>query len=547
MQAKKQWWRGAAIYQIYPRSFYDANGDGIGDLKGITEKLDYVASLNVDAIWVSPFFQSPMKDFGYDVSDFRAIDPIFGTMDDFDEMIDKAHSLGLKLIMDLVLNHTADQHAWFQESSKCKNNEKADWYVWADPKPDGTPPNNWQSFFGGPAWSFHTGRGQYYLHNFLSSQPDINFHCDAVIEALFDTVRYWLDKGVDGFRLDTANFYTHDAQLRDNPPRDGELDKSFQYNGLWPYSMQKHIYDKTRPENLAFIERLRAVVEDYDDCFLLGEIGDDNPIQTAVEYTKGFDRLHSAYSFSLLGGFGEDISAESIAGPVKTELAADEKSWPTWAFSNHDVVRTATRWNKNNPNHNPDFAKMLNALLASLRGTFCLYQGEELGLTEAILQFDDLVDPWGIATWPEWQGRDGCRTPMPWNAHLPKAGFTTNPDQKPWLPVCQNHYPLAVLEQDVSPESPLNALRAFLSWRKNHPALITGDIDFIDAGSDIIAFKRFNAESEYQCFFNLKDSDQIIKIQDGWNIAYSSGVSLDSNKSGAVSLSGFGFVIFSSG
>lgn len=536
------WWRGGAIYQIYPRSFYDSNADGIGDLKGITEQLDYVASLGVDAVWISPFFTSPMKDFGYDVSNFRDIDPIFGSMDDFDALLDKAHTLNLKIIIDLVISHTSEQHEWFQLSCKGADNPKSDWYVWADPKPDGSPPTNWQSIFGGPAWTFNTTREKYYLHNFLKEQPDLNFHNPEVQDAVLDIAKFWLDKGVDGFRLDTVNFYTHDAQLRDNPSKEKGEYGGTQYDGLWPYGMQHHIYDKSRPENLPFIEKLRTLTDKYDDRFLIGEVGCDNQIQTAHEYTSGDNRLHSAYSFALLGGQNKTLKASDIITPVQEEQNIKGESWPSWATSNHDVIRSATRWSKNNPDNHPHYTKMLMALLSCLRGSVCIYQGEELGLSEAELKFEHLTDPWGIALWPEWQGRDGCRTPMPWNEFKHNAGFTEM-EGTPWLPVCRKHYPLSVQQQELKPESMLNFTKNFLAFRKNHDALIIGDIDFIDHGDNIIAFKRYTNDKTYYCAFNLSKDNQTIDLKQTLDdVLYALDSSVDGS---SLSLSSFGFSIVS--
>lgn len=294
------WWRGAVIYQIYPRSLMDSNGDGVGDLQGIISKLDYIASLNVDAIWISPFFKSPMKDFGYDISDYRAIDPLFGTMADFDELIDKAHGLGIKVIIDQVLSHTSDQHAWFSESRQSRDNAKQDWYVWADPNPDGTAPNNWLAIFGGCAWEWEPRRQQYYLHNFLTSQPDLNFHNPDVRQAVLDNVKFWLDKGVDGFRLDAITFCYHDEQLRDNPPKPEDKRQGRGFSEDNPYAYQYHYYNNTRPQTVGFIEELRALINQYPGVVTLGEVSSEDSLATMAEYTQGDDRLHMAYSFELL-------------------------------------------------------------------------------------------------------------------------------------------------------------------------------------------------------------------------------------------------------
>lgn len=503
---QNEWWRGAVFYQIYPRSFYDTNNDGVGDLKGITTKLDYVAGLGVDALWISPFCQSPMKDFGYDVSDYRAIDPLFGTMDDFDDLLAKAHDLGLKIILDLVLNHTSDQHPWFKESRQNRDNAKADWYVWANPKPDGTPPNNWMSVFGGPAWTFETKRGQYYLHNFLKEQPDLNYHNPGVRAAILDMAKYWLDKGVDGFRLDTVNFYTHDKELRDNPPHpDNETFSATQIDFKDPYGMQQHIYDKSRPENLEFIATLRALSDNYPGTVLLGEIGDDEAAVRAAEYTSGPDRLHTAYNFSLMTGIKSQLTAPLVCHALEDEKAAGPQSWPSWAFSNHDVVRAPTRFGGEMPA--PALKKLLIALLSALRGTAFLYQGEELGLPDAKIPFEKLQDPWAIALWPEWQGRDGCRTPMPWDSAAPQAGF--NAGTEPWLPIDEAQKKLAVSMQEQDENSTLNFTRKFLKWRKTQPALIWGDIEFHDTGDDkLLAFTRTYNGAEILCLFNLDDGDK---------------------------------------
>lgn len=536
---KKEWWRGGVIYQIYPRSFLDSDGSGIGDLNGITSKLPYVASLGVDCVWISPFFTSPMKDFGYDVADFYNVDPIFGSIDDFDVLITRAHELGLKVIIDLVVSHTSDRHPWFVESKSSKDNPRADWYVWADPKPDGSPPNNWQSVFGGTAWQFNTHREQYYLHNFLKEQPDLNYHCPAVQDAILDIAKYWLDKGVDGFRLDVVNFYFHDKSLRDNPPKSHKDNDCIQYEGLYPYKMQSHIHDKSQPENIAFIERLRALTDQYGDRFMVGEIGDDTPFDLAAEYTKGDTRIHTAYSTQLMSGQNKLITAKDISVPLTEEKSINGESWPCWAFSNHDVTRVATRWSVNNPNNNPDFLKMVMAMLLSLRGTACIYQGEELGLTEAHIAFDHIQDPWGKEMWPEWQGRDGCRTPMPWDANLPHGGFTVSAPMS-WLPIPVEHYPLAVSEQADNAQSLLSFTKDFIAWRKDKDPILFGDIDFIDHGDNVLVFKRNCDGVTYLCAFNLREEEQIIANADVKEEVYSFGSSVDGN---GLKLGSFGFSI----
>ncbi len=487
------WWRGAVTYQIYPRSFMDTNGDGVGDLPGIIAKLDYIASLGVDAIWIAPFFRSPMADFGYDIADYREVDPLFGSNEDFDRLLAKAHSLGIKVMIDQVLSHTSAEHAWFKESRESRVNPKADWYVWADAREDGTPPNNWLSLFGGCAWQWEPRRGQYYLHNFLTSQPDLNFHNPDVRRAVLDAVKFWLDKGVDGLRLDAINFCFHDLALRDNPPKpeDKRVGRGFSPDN--PYAFQYHYYNNTRPENLAFLEDLRALMDQYRDVAAIGEISSEDSLATTAEYTSG-RRLHMGYSFELLT---DDFSAAYIRGTVQNLEAQMLEGWPCWAISNHDVSRVLTRWG--NGDASPRLANLLSAMVCSLRGSVCVYQGEELGLTEADVPFESLQDPYGITFWPTFKGRDGCRTPMPWNGGV-NAGFSVG---EPWLPVPAEHRALAVSLQDATGDSALNGFRTFMAWRKTQPALRWGNIRFIDTPEPVLAFTRQHGNETVLVAFNL--------------------------------------------
>lgn len=483
------WWRGAVIYQVYPRSFQDSNGDGIGDLAGITARLTHIASLGVDAIWLSPFFPSPMDDMGYDVSDYCNVDPIFGTLADFDTLLEKAHSLGLKVMIDQVLSHCSDRHLWFRESRQSRDNPKADWFVWADPNPDGTPPNNWLSVFGGPAWEWDGTRRQFYLHNFLASQPDLNFHNPAVQDALLETVRFWLERGVDGFRLDTVNFYFHDAKLRSNPPvqTSGNADAP----DTNPYGMQAHIYSKSRPENIGFLKRFRALLDEYEGRTAVGEVGDgERGLQIVADYTEGNDKLHMCYTFDLLS---PDFSAAHFRGAVQRFEQAVADGWVCWAFSNHDVIRHLSRWLQkgDDPVH---LAKLSIALLTALRGSLCIYQGEELGLPESDVAFEDLTDPYGIRFWPAYKGRDGCRTPMVWEAGTPHAGFTTG---KPWLPVSN-----ADLAVDTDNQV-LATYRKMLAFRAAHPAMREGSICFLPEAGEVLAFTRESDEETLLFVFNL--------------------------------------------
>jgi alpha-glucosidase len=504
------WWRGAVVYQVYPRSMMDANNDGIGDIPGIISKLDYIASLGVDAIWVSPFFKSPMKDFGYDISDYRDIDPIFGTLADFDELIAKAHARGIKIIIDQVLSHTSDQHAWFLESRESRDNSKSDWYVWADPKPDGTPPNNWLAIFGGSAWEWEPRRCQYYLHNFLKTQPDLNYHCDAVRAQILEEVEFWLKRGVDGLRLDAIIFCFHDQLLRDNPAKPIEERRGRGFREDNPYAFQRHVYDCDRPENLQFLEALRKLMDRYPGAVTLGEIASEDSLKTMAEYTAGNSRLHMAYSFELLV---DQLSGSYIRETVETLEQKLAEGWPCWSIGNHDVVRVMSRWGGRE--QSPELAKTLNALLLSLRGSVCSYQGEELGLTEAEIAQHELQDPYGITFWPRFKGRDGCRTPMPWNHTETHAGFS---QAQTWLPIPAAHKERAVNLQEDDSVSILNAYRTFMHWRKQQPCLRLGDINFVAAAEKYVVFIRRYGAEKLLCAFNFSASAQTISLDANYHL-----------------------------
>jgi alpha-glucosidase len=516
------WWRGAVIYQIYPRSFADTNGDGIGDLAGITSHLDYVATLGVDAIWLSPFFASPMKDFGYDVSDYRAIDPVFGTMEDFDRLVARAHALGLRVIIDQVYAHTSDAHAWFQDSRADRAGPKADWYVWADPKPDGTPPNNWLSVFYGPCWTWDGRRGQYYMHNFLPSQPNLNVHNPAVQEALFDTARFWLARGVDGFRLDAINFAMHDTRLTDNPP----LAKP-QVHPNRPFDFQRHLHNQSQPQLLPFVEQLAAVVRSFgDDRFTVAEIGGEQALREMKRYTAGADRLNTSYGFDFL--YADHLTPGLVLDTLARWSGTKGEGWPSWAFSNHDAPRVVTRWGDSNSGDS--WATLLLALLMSLRGNVFLYQGEELGLPQAQIPFARLRDPEAIANWPLTLGRDGARTPMPWSASQPHAGFST---VEPWLPIPQDHVSRAVSRQDDDTTSVLAVARQLIALRRSSPALRGGDFRPIDLEPPLLGFDRRAAGSHVRCLFNLStDAIDCAALSEGQLLFSCGAVDRDTGKLG---------------
>lgn len=499
------WWRGAVIYQIYPRSFQDSDGDGMGDLKGIAARLDHVASLGVDAIWLSPIFTSPMADMGYDVSDYKDVDPLFGTLQDFDAVVARAHELGLKVIIDQVYSHTSDKHPWFIESRQTRDNPRADWYVWADPDPDGFVPNNWPSVFGGSAWEWDSRRRQYYLHNFLRSQPDLNLHNRDVQDAILDVMTFWLERGVDGFRLDTVNFYFHDPRLRWNPA----LMTAAAQNAVNPYDMQDHLFSKTRPENIAFLRRMRAVMDRYGARTMVGEVGESvRAVDIMAQYTSGGDKLHMAYSFDMLG---QEFSPSHFRLRIENffDAARAAGGWPCWSFSNHDVRRHVTRWAEHT--EAPDeLARQAAALLLSFEGTICIYQGEELGQTETELAFHELQDPPGITFWPEYKGRDGCRTPMVWEAQAEHGGFS---EARPWLPVKPEQAARAVDRQNHDPASVLSFYREMLAYRKGSATLLQGVTAFAELPEPVLGFSRTRGEKVTLCLFNLSSRPQEVVVQ----------------------------------
>jgi alpha-glucosidase len=509
-QHNGHWWQHAVIYQIYPLSFQDTTGDGVGDLNGIISRMDYIASLGVDAIWLCPIFESPMEDMGYDITDMREIDPLFGEIEDFDRLIEIAHSFGIKVLIDGVWNHTSDQHPWFIESRKSRDNDKADWYVWADAKEDGSPPNNWISaFMGKSAWKWDEVRQQYYFYNFLPSQPELDWHNPEVVEEIVRQAEFWLERGIDGFRIDAVNFFMHDKHLRDNPVRPK--------NGVFPEGvdpanpMVEHMfqYNFCRPESLDALKPLRELCDRYPNTVTLGEVTlCEDSVALAGEYVAGKDRLHLAYNSALLTD--EPISAKLI----KKTMARVQKHFPEggqcWMVGNHDYGRLKSRWTGISANGQPYpdcFYYAIAALLLSLPGALCLYQGDELGLTEGKIPKDipedKIRDPFGKALYPIVPGRDGSRTPMPWSAHKRNAGFTDGVET--WLPIPKKHYSEAVDKQNADPHSLLNTWRKLMHWRKQQPALIAGDFKALDTEEPILAFMREYAEQNLLCVFNLSN------------------------------------------
>jgi alpha-glucosidase len=478
------WWAGATLYQVYVRSFCDGNGDGQGDFAGLTSRLDYIKSLGVDGIWLSPVHPSPNRDWGYDVADYEGVHPDYGTLEDFAHLVEAAHAGGLKIILDEVLCHTSDEHAWFAASLN-GDPAKRDWYVWAAPRDDGTVPNNWLSVFGGPAWSYQPARLEYYHHKFLRQQPKLNWMNADAREAALKVLDLWLARGVDGYRLDVANAFLHDTRLSDNPAIPAADRGLVEWAAA--ANMQRHFHDSNLEENKGVLDVIRRRVEAIDGRFVFGEFSEE--FERSGCYLSPDKGLHAGYNFALLLA----TEAGAIRAHLET-LARFPDHWPAIAFSNHDVIRTATRFGC-------DAAKTMLALLASLRGTLLLYQGEELGLPEVDLSRHQLKDPVGDLYYPLFKGRDGCRTPMPWDASLPNLGFTTG---TPWLPLGREHRRLAVSEQERDAGSALNFTRKLLQARKDHGALRDGSLELLPGPA--LAFIRQGRDEKLVCAFNLTDT-----------------------------------------
>lgn len=514
-----QWWQNAVIYQISPWSFLDTNGDGTGDLNGIIEKLDYIVSLGVDAIWLTPIYESPMDDLGYDITDLREVGDQFGTMEDLQRLIAIANGMKLKVIVDQVWNHTSDQHPWFQESSASRDNARADWYVWADPKPDGSPPNNWlSSFSGGCAWKWHPPREQYYLFNFLESQPDLNWHNDDVVEAILKRAKFWLDLGVDGLRVDAVNYFLHDLQLRDNPPRPEGAPLPDSVSAENPLSSQLLIHSFNQPETLERIKPIRELVNQYPNVVTLGEITlCEDSVDLASQFTAGSDRLHMAYHSGLL--VDQPMTANLMHDLLQKVVDCFGDGTTCWIVGNHDYGRLRCRWTEKDINGNPypdEFYHMMAAVLVALPGAFCLWQGDELGLPVAEIPGDispeQIRDPFGQAFYPKMVGRDGSRTPMPWRSDNPCGGFTSA--EKPWLPIPESHLARSVKKQHHDPHSLLNTWRRLLHWRKHQPALEAGRLSYSETQKTILAFSRSYDSHHLLCLFNIGDKPAYYDLAD---------------------------------
>jgi alpha-glucosidase len=500
------WWRDGVIYQIYPRSFADANGDGLGDLAGIISRLDYLADLGIDAIWLSPIYPSPDIDCGYDVIDHCKVDPRLGSLNDFDRLVVEAHQRGIHIILDMVINHTSDQHLWFKESRSSQNNAKRDWYIWHE------RPNNWQASFGGKAWEYDTITGQYYLHLFTKEQPDVNWRNPEVRKAQLDVFRFWMEHGVDGFRLDVFNAYFKHPALPDNPPK----------FGLRSFDRQRHIYDMDQPDLIPLLNELRFLLDSYPERYAVGETYLASP-QKTISYC-GPDKLHAAFSFDFTT-FQSNIASVLHLYPwnpawIMEKIRTREETfnpvgiWPTIVMSNHDLPRATSRYGRG---ENDALAKITMALLLTLRGTPFMYYGEEIGMRDIYLRRNEILDPAGKKYWPIYKGRDGCRAPMQWNGRQ-YAGFST---VKPWLPVNPDYIHRNVTAQQADPKSLFNFTKKLLILRKNFPALHCGDLVPLGSQHGILSYLRTYEKQAVLVELNFKGHTANFALPQGkWQILY---------------------------
>ncbi|MGF6936080.1 alpha-glucosidase [Paraburkholderia sp. UCT70] len=487
------WWQRGVIYQIYPRSFQDSNGDGIGDLPGIRARLEYVAALGVDAVWISPIYPSPMADFGYDVADYCNIDPIFGTLDGFQQLMGHAHRLGLKVLLDFVPNHSSSRHPWFEESRSSRDDPKRDWYLWRDPAPDGGPPNNWLSRMGGSAWEWEEMTGQYYHHAFLREQPDLNWRNPQVRRAMDQVLRFWLDRGVDGFRVDALWLLIKDAQFRDNPPNPGYRPGEPEHHRL----LQS--YTEDQPEVHEIVRSMRATLDEYGERVLIGEIYLTVP-QLVKYYGVNGEGVQLPFNFQLLNARWD---AENIARMIRDyDIALPEYGWPNWVLGNHDNPRVASRVGAAQ-------ARVAAVLLLTLRGTPTLYYGDEIGMPDGFIASDAIQDPAELRQPGICQGRDPERTPMQWDGSLPNAGFT---DGKPWLPIATT---TSVREQDGDMSSMLSLYRRLLSLRRNNAALVRGTIENVVADGDVLTYERRYGNQRLFIALNMGVEDATVQSRPG--------------------------------
>jgi alpha-glucosidase len=476
------WWQRGIVYQVYPRSFVDSNGDGVGDLPGVTARLDYLRELGVDALWLSPIYPSPMKDFGYDVSDYTGVDPLFGTLADFDRLLEAAHARALKVILDFVPNHSSDQHPWFRESRSSRHNPKRDWYVWRD------QPNNWLSCFGGSAWTFDEGSGQYYYHAFLPEQPDLNWRNPEVVEAMLGVLRFWLERGVDGFRVDVLWHLIKDKDFQDNPPNPDWREGMDPYNALHP------VHTSDRPEVHDIVRGMRRLLDAYPERVLIGEIY--LPLERLVKY-YGVDLqgAHLPFNFQLLSAPWDASHLARLIAEYERLLPAG--AWPNWVLGNHDRPRIASRVG-------PAQARVAAMLLLTLRGTPTLYYGDELGMQNVPIPPEEVQDPFERRVPGMGLGRDPVRTPMQWSA-APHAGFST---ARPWLPI-SNHEGINVEAQRKDPKSMLALYRRLIALRQAEPSLQTGNFQILETKGDVLGYVRNNA---FLVALNLRSRPQRLSL-----------------------------------
>ena len=511
-QAVPPWWQTSVIYQIYPRSYKDSSGNGVGDLKGVTEKLDYLSDvLGIDVIWLSPFYPSPMADFGYDVSNYVDVNPLFGDLEAFDQLVHQAHQRDLKVLIDFVPNHSSDQHPWFKESKKSKSNPKRNWYVWRDPKPDGSRPNNWLSIFGGPAWEWDEHTGQYYLHSFLKEQPDLNWRNPEVKQAMLDAMAFWLEREVDGFRIDVAHFLMKDPEERDNPVNtEGQ---QYSHKPMGEYDSQLHVYDHGHEDIHLIYREMRALLDRYSNSrprFSIGEIHEFDWKTWASYYGEHLDELHMPFNFATL-------KAEWTASGIKEivdglEAALPEGAWPNYVLSNHDEPRLVTRYGTAS-------ARLAAMLLLTLRGTPTLYYGDEIGMQDISVSDDQIQDPWG-KKYPE-LNRDGCRSPMQWNKD-PQAGFSANPNT--WLPVHPSYKTQNVAHQLDDPSSLLSFYQSLLAFRKQSPALQYGRyIPLENTPPEVFQFIRKTDGQTLHIALNFSDNNNSVQLDYLCDVLFSSG------------------------
>lgn len=511
--SRTEWWRGAALYQVYIRSFKDSTGDGVGDLRGVIEKLDYIRDLNVDGFWMSPFYPSPQKDFGYDIVDFRGVDERLGSMDDLMELVEEAHKRELKILTDFIPAHTSDEHPWFLESREGRDNAKADWYIWADAGPDGGPPNNWLSSFGGPAWKWEPRRSQYYYHPFLECQPALNLRNPETLAAMLSQIQFWFERGIDGMRFDAIQCLACDPDFRSNPPV-SSAGSSVLYGGgpNNPFGKQAHFFDRDVPEALDIVERLRDLAEQYEpERVLIGELADADSSRLSDKYTAEGKGFHAVYDFDLINT-KPDVTI--LAELLDTRSAFLRTGWLMNVFSNHDSTRSVSNLTEFalRAGRRRDAAKLLAFMQFTLKGGGIVYQGEELGLTQPKLSYDDLQDPWGKNLWPDFDGRDGARTPMPWKADAPAACFSSG---EPWLPVAKEHRALSVEAQQADPQSNLRFLQDFLAWRRQEPVLKWGGERVREpSAAPLIVWDRFGDGRTLTCIANFSLDDRLFAYGD---------------------------------